>query len=170
MSKAFTREDDALPEQPEQAERISTLPQGARNYLAPAGATRLRTKLEVLQSECSRLTSASEPEAKRQLLMLNRQIEELLLSLQTAEVVPAPNEPHDRVRFGATVTVRERNGDETNYRIIGADEIDLDRGWVSWMSPIAKALLNARLGQRVRFKFPAGETELEVMRITYEDE
>ena len=55
-----------------------------------------------------------------------------------------------------------------SYRIVGADEIDLDQDWVSWVSPIARALLNARLGQRVPFKFPSGETELEVIRIEYQ--
>jgi transcription elongation factor GreB len=72
------------------------------------------------------------------------------------------------VRFGATVTVRERNGEASVYRIVGVDEMDLDRNWVSWLSPIAKALLNARPGQRVRFKSPAGEQELEITGITYE--
>ena len=79
---------------------------------------------------------------------------------------PAP--PHDQVRFGATVTVREPDGEESRYRIVGADETDIDRGWVSWLSPIAKALLNARLGERVRLRLPGGERELEITGITYE--
>ena len=64
--------------------------------------------------------------------------------------------------------VRERNGEAARYRIVGVDETDIDRGWVSWLSPIAKALLNARLGQRVRFRFPSGEAELEIVDIRYE--
>lgn len=64
--------------------------------------------------------------------------------------------------------MRERNGCESHYRIVGVDEADIDRNWVNWLSPIAKALLNARLGQRVRFKFPSGEEELEIVGITYE--
>ena len=67
-----------------------------------------------------------------------------------------------------TSTVREDTGVESSYRIVGIDETDLDRGWVSWLSPIAKTLLNARLGQRVRFRFPAGEQDLEILKITYE--
>jgi transcription elongation factor GreB len=57
---------------------------------------------------------------------------------------------------------------ESTYRIVGVDETDIDRNWVSWLSPIAKALLNARVGQRVRFKFPSGEAELEIIRVAYE--
>jgi transcription elongation factor GreB len=72
------------------------------------------------------------------------------------------------VRFGATVTVRESDGNEATYRIVGVDETDMDCGWVSWLSPIAKALLNSQRGQRVRFKFPSGEETLEVMDIRYE--
>ena len=83
-------------------------------------------------------------------------------------MVPPPAERDGVVRFGATVTVRERSGTEERYRIVGVDEMDIDRGWVSWLSPIAKALLNARLGRRVRFKFPSGEKELEIIRVEYE--
>jgi transcription elongation factor GreB len=72
------------------------------------------------------------------------------------------------IRFGATVVVREESGGESTYRIVGVDETDFDRGWVSWLSPIAKALMNARLGERVRFKFPSGEEELEIIDISYE--
>ena len=66
------------------------------------------------------------------------------------------------------MTVRESDGSEAQYRIVGVDEIDLDRGWVSWQSPIAKALLNAKRGQRIRFKFPSGEETLEILDIRYE--
>ena len=66
------------------------------------------------------------------------------------------------------MTVRDGGGVETRYRIVGVDETDLDRDWVSWVSPIARALLNARLGQRVRLKFPGGEQGVEIVGIAYE--
>ena len=83
-------------------------------------------------------------------------------------MVTPPNGPADVVRFGATVTVRESDGNEASYRIVGVDEVDLDRGWVSWVSPIAKALLNSKQGERIRFKFPSGEETLEVLDVRYE--
>ena len=170
MSKAFTRESDDLPDTPAVARPPSPLPAGAKNYLTPDGADRLREELDrLVEVERPRIVGLPEDaERKRQLQMLDQRIRHLQQSLQTAEVVPAPLASEDRVRFGATVTVRERDGAEARYRIVGVDEIDLDRDWVSWLSPIAKALLNARLGQWVRFKFPSGEKELEIVSVVYE--
>lgn len=163
MSKAFTREDSGLPEQPEPIERAVTLPEGARNYLTPGGAARMQAELQMLGESASSSLTESEKATR------DRRIDELQTILQSAEVLPPPPEPHDRVRFGASVTVRDGAGEEMSYRIVGADEIDLDQDWVSWVSPIARALLNARLGQKVPFKFPSGETELEVIRIEYQE-
>ena len=90
------------------------------------------------------------------------------IRLQSAVVVAPPIVPEAGVRFGASVTVRDRGGGESHYRIVGVDETDIDRGWVSWLSPIAKALLNARLGERVRIELPSGQEELEILSIAYE--
>lgn len=72
------------------------------------------------------------------------------------------------MRFGAKVTVKDEHGEENSYRLVGVDETNLDRNWVSWQSPIARALINARLGQGVMFKFPSGQSELEIIKIEYE--
>jgi len=88
--------------------------------------------------------------------------------LQSAVIVEPSPKPWDQVRFGATVTVRENDGTESRYRIVGADEADPDRDWVSCCSPLARALLNARLGERVRVRAPAGEQQLEIVGITYQ--
>lgn len=168
MSKAFTREDDAAPEQPAVIERVATLPEGARNYITPRGAAERQAELTRLSEiERPRLTNHDDPEIKRQLATLDRRIDELHAILQSAEIVPSPPKPHDVVRFGASVTVREADGEESRYRIVGADEVDLERDWVSWMTPIARALLNGRLGEKVRFRFPSGEHELEIVAIAY---
>jgi transcription elongation factor GreB len=166
MSKAFTRDNDEAPERPLIRRTGPALPPGAKNYLTPDGERRLRAELERLV-ERPRL-AASPEDSTSDLRAVEERIAHLEQSLQTAVVVPPPAATEDRVRFGATVTVRERGGGETRYRIVGLDEADVDRDWVSWLSPIAKALLNARLGQRVRFKFPSGEKELEVVAIAYE--
>lgn len=173
MSRAFTREDDAsdvvLPKP------VSPLPPGVRNHLTPAGAHRLRDELARLTDvERPRLITASAEEggrgadAKEELQRLELRIGYLQQSLAQAEITPPPAPPHDVVRFGATVTVRDAKGAETRYRIVGVGEADFSRNEVSWLAPIARALLNARLGQRVPFKFPTGQTTLEVVAIRYE--
>ena len=170
MSKAFTRESDDLPEVPVVARHRSPLPPGAKNYLTPDGARRLREELDrLVQVERPRLAASPDnPEAKRQLQELDQRIYYLQQSLQSAVVVAPQIAPEAGVRFGASVTVRDRSGAESRYRIVGVDETDIDRGWVSWLSPIAKALVNARLGERVRFELPSGPEELEILSISYE--
>ena len=111
------------------------------------------------------VSAADDPDVKRQLASLDQRILRLEESLQSAEVIPPHEGKTDTVRFGATVIVREMNGEESTYRIVGVDEIDLDHGWVSWLSPIARALINAKVGERVRFKVPSGETELEILAL-----
>lgn len=170
MSKAFTREETDGPNIPELPPLASTLPLGAKNYMTRDGAARLREEL-VRLVEISRprlAASRDDPDSKRQLAGVDQRIVQLEQSLQSAEVVHLPLGETDLVRFGATVVVREESGEESTYRIVGVDETDFDRGWVSWLSPIAKALVNARLGERVRFKFPSGEEDLWIVGISYE--
>lgn len=172
MSKAFTKEDDAgdvLVPRP-----VSPLPPGARNHMTAGGVRRLREELERLEAERSALLSkVGEPgmrgaDAKERLQHSEQRIAYLQQTVSSAEVAAVPPLPHDVVRFGATVTVRDQRGEETTYRIVGADETDPERNEVSWLSPIARALLNARLGQKVPFRFPAGAAQLEIVRIAYE--
>jgi transcription elongation factor GreB len=170
MSKAFTRESDDLPERSSPLRLPSLLPPGVKNYLTPDGARQLQEELSRLV-EFDRPTAAAAPDgsvARQQIETLNQRIQHLQQCLHEAEIVLPPAPPWNQVRFGATVKVRDGSGGESCYRIVGAGETDSDRGWVSWLSPIARALLNARLGQRVHFKFPSGEELLEIMNISYE--
>lgn len=170
MSKAFTREDD-LGEIPVLPRPASPLAPGSKNYITLAGFHNLQRELKELQ-ETRRpplvVIAQRDGDALAELLTVEQRIAYLQQSLGTAELVAAPAEGDDRVRFGATVKVRDQKGVETEYRIVGVDETNLDRNWVSWQSPIARALLNATLHQRVSFKFPSGEMELEVVQISYE--
>lgn len=170
MSKAFTRESDDLPECPTLPRLPSLLPPGAKNYLTPDGASQFQEELNrLVEVERPKIAAVSpDHEQRQQLQTLDNRILHLRHSLQSAEVVPPPPKPWDHVRFGATVTVKDGKGEESSYRIVGAAEMDADRGWVSWLAPIAKALINAKLGQRVRFKFPLGEEQLEILSITYD--
>ena len=169
MSKAFTRESDDAPELPARRRPSSPLPPGVKNYLTAGGANKLREELDALINfERPRLAALSDDDARGELHAIDDRIEHLQQSLHTAVVVPPPATNDDHVRFGATVTVRNRRGEESRYRIVGVDEADVDRDWISWLSPMAKALLNASIGQRVRIKLPAGEEELEIVAVAYE--
>jgi len=170
MSKAFTRESDDLPDSPAALSHVPALPPGTKNYMTPGGARRLRENLDRLV-QMERPLAAASPngdEARRLLRRLDQRILHLEQSLESAEIVSAPPPTHDQVRFGATVTVRDRSGGQSRYRIVGIDETDLDLGWVSFLSPIAQALLNGRLGEWVRFRLPAGDEELQILGIDYE--
>jgi transcription elongation factor GreB len=145
------------------------LPPGVKNYLTAGGAKKLREELDArINTERPRLAALSDDDARRELQSVDDRIEHLQRSLHTAVIVPPPATNDDHVRFGATVTVRHRRGEESRYRIVGVDETDTDRDWISWLSPLGKALLNAQIGQRVRLKLPAGDEELEIVGVVYE--
>jgi transcription elongation factor GreB len=169
MSRAFVRESD-VPQLPELPPLVSPLPPGAKNLITPDGAQRLREELARLL-ETTRPPLAAAPaddlDAKHELQTVDQRIRYLRESLRTAEII-APEGRQDAVHFGAAVTVRENNGAETRYRIVGVDETDLERNWISFLSPIARALLNARVGERVKLKAPRGERELEIVAISAE--
>jgi transcription elongation factor GreB len=168
MSKAFTRDDDSVA--PILQRPVSVLPPGVKNYLTPAGAKRLEDELKQLREvERPRVVTSDDPAKAELLQKIDLRLAYLDQSLQTAEVVSPPVQADDTVRFGATVTVRDKSGAAMKYRIVGVDETDIDRDWVSWRSPIAKALLNARVGQRVKFQIPAGAQEWEIVAVSYDE-
>jgi transcription elongation factor GreB len=151
MSKAFTKEDDGK-EEPTPRPLPSALPPGAKNYLTPDGAQRLRAELDA-----SVQAGRSDDRTK-----------ELIRILDSAVMVGPPSEDLDIVRFGAVVRVRSLpSGETARYRIVGVDETDVARGHISWVSPVAKALLSATVGDRVRVAVPSGQRELEVLEVTY---
>ena len=183
MSKAFTKEPDDSPEEPLLPSSRSPLPPGAKNYMTSAGARRLRAELEHLiqvvrpaafqsaipsASENRVITGADAVEKRRKLQEIDRRISLLDERLESAEVIEPSHQDADRVRFGAMVTVRDESGTERAYRIVGMDETEVERGWVSWLSPIAKALLNSRIGNIVKFRSPDGEEKLKIIRVEYE--
>src|SRR2546421_9881893 len=123
MSKAFTRDENEGPDIPEVPPMPSLLAPDAKNYITAAGAQKLRDELqglvEVTRPEVAE--AREDPDAKRQLARLDRRILQLEQSLQSAQIVSAPSGAADVVRFGAWVMVRESDGSETSYRIVGVD-------------------------------------------------
>jgi len=181
MSKAFTREIDSPEEEAPEAE--PQLPQGAKNYITPAGHARLKSELktlvEVERPEVVRTVSwaASNGDrsengdyiyGKRRLREIDHRIRYLIKRLEIAEVVDPRDQEQDRVFFGATVTYRDSKGEQRTVSIVGTDEVDPAHGRVSWVSPVAKALLRAREGDVVVLQTPAGPEELEVIGVRYE--
>jgi transcription elongation factor GreB len=168
MSRAFLRESD-MPDRHEARPLTPPLPPGTKNLLTAAGEKRLRDELDRLVSDQRPplASRAGDPDTKRELQALDHRIAYLRESLRVAEV-PAIPEEKDVVRFGATVTVRDRAGNESKFRLVGVDEVDPNRDEISWLSPIGRALLNSKLGQHVSVTVPRGRLEWDIVRIEYE--
>jgi len=182
MSKAFTREDDT--EDDDELEAASPLPAGARNYITAGGFARLSAELDhLVKKERPALVATVAWAAgngdrsengdyiygKKRLREIDRRIRFLLKRLDAAEVVDpaARRDDGDQVFFGATVIVENQRGEQRTISIVGVDEIDTARGYVSWVSPIARALLKAREGDTVTLRTPAGSEELDVVDVSY---
>jgi transcription elongation factor GreB len=180
MSKAFVKEVDPDAEE-DSAEPL--LPEGLRNYVSPSGYARLEAELrhlveterpEVVKTVAWAASNGDRSEngdyiyGKRRLREIDRRVRFLIKRLESAEVVDSAERKTDQVFFGATVTVRGASGSERRVTIVGVDEADASRGRVSWISPIARALLKAREGDVVTLRSPAGTEELEVVEVRYQ--
>ena len=177
MSKAFVREseDDEAPA-PEPA------PPPARNYISPAGYARLKAELkalvEVERPEVVRTVSWAAKNGdrsengdyiygKRRLREIDRRVRFLIKRLEAAEVVDAAGRDTEQIFFGCTARLKTRSGERT-VTIVGVDETDTAKGRVSWISPVARALLKARKGDKVSLKAPGGVEELEILEVRYD--
>jgi transcription elongation factor GreB len=181
MNKAFVKEsneddDDLDVAQPE-------IPAGTKNYITPAGQRRMRNELLQLideaRPEVVKLVSwaASNGDrsengdyiyGKRRLREIDRRIRFLTKRLDLAEVVNSSRQENtDQVFFGATVEYATEDGASHTVTIVGVDEVDLDQGHVSWISPIARALLKAKVGDQVTLHTPAGPESIEVLDVRY---
>ena len=181
MSKAFVPEREG--DDDEEGLEPAGLPAGTKNYVTPAGYARL-------QAELNHLVRVERPEVvnivswaagngdrsengdyiygKKRLREIDRRIRFLSKRLEHAVVVdPLTREDTDRVYFGATVTVMEEGGNELTYSIVGIDEAEPGRGRISWISPLARALLKAEVGDSIRFQSPGGLRVLEIVDVEY---
>ena len=180
MSKAFTKETDA-PEDEELA--LPPLPAGGKNYITPQGYARLRAELlDLIDHERPKIVevvhwAASNGDrsengdylyGKKRLREIDRRIRFLTKRLEISEVVdPSLHAGSDQVFFGATVTYVDDLGDERTVTILGIDEADSSQGQVSWISPVARALLRARVGDEVQLPTPGGVRTLEILQLHY---
>ena len=179
MSKAFVKEDAEAPEAVE-SER-SEIPAGGKNYMTPEGYARLKAELkhlveterpEVVRTVSWAASNGDRSEngdyiyGKRRLREIDRRVRFLIKRLESAQLVDSRGRDTDQVFFGATVRVRGREGERT-VTIVGVDEVDPARGHVSWISPVARALLKAREGDTVSVRTPAGEERLEIVEVRY---
>ena len=183
MSKAFTRESDAADDAEDDEVGPLPLPQGTKNYLTPAGYARLRAELyELLDEERPKIVEIVSWAAKngdrsengdylygkKRLREIDRRIRFLTKRLDIAEVVdPSVHHGSDQVFFGASVNYVNPRGEERRITIKGIDESDSTQGEVSWISPIARALLKARVGDEVLLHTPAGVETIEVLAVSY---
>jgi len=185
MNKAFTRESDPS-DDTDEVEALPQLPAGARNYMTPGGFARLSAELEhLVQKERPELVATVAWAAgngdrsengdyiygKKRLREIDRRIRFLIKRLDAAEVVdpaaPRDEETAGQVFFGATVDVKNARGEPRTVSIVGVDEIDTARGYISWVSPMARALLKAREGETVTLRTPGGAEEIDIVEVRY---
>lgn len=180
MSKAFTKESDG---DDEDDVGLPPLPVGGKNYITPAGYTRLRAELLTLMDDerpkvveavhwAARNGDRSENGdyiyGKKRLREIDRRIRFLTKRLEIAEITdPSAHQGKEQVFFGATVTYEEESGLQRTVTIMGIDEADNMQSQVSWVSPVARALLRTQVGDVVRLSSPAGTQDIEIMTVTY---
>ena len=184
MSKAFVKEsdgdDDEVGNEPE-------IPQGVKNYITPHGARKLQEELRHLKYDLrpeitkmvtwaaengDRSENADYQYNKKKLRDIDKRMRFLGKRLDSVEVIDPllhKEKGSDQIFFGATVVIRDEDRSEKTYSIVGLDEIDMEKGRISWISPLASALLKARVGDYVSFKSPKGLREIEVVEIRYEE-
>ncbi len=181
MSKAFTKETDGADD--DEGLALPPLPPGGKNYITPSGYARLRAELlDLIDNERPKIVdvvhwAASNGDrsengdylyGKKRLREIDRRIRFLTKRLEIAEVVdPSLHAGGEQVFFGATVTYSDDEDGERTITIMGIDEADSRMGQVSWISPVARALLKSRVGDEVQLPTPSGVRHLEVLEVQY---
>lgn len=181
MNKAFVKESEDDDE--DLAGALPQIPAGAKNYITPGGYQRIRDELlhlidverpEVVKvvhwaaSNGDRSENGDYIYGKRRLREIDRRIRFLTKRMDLAEVVdPSVHHGSDQVYFGATVTYCNAAGEEHTVTIVGIDELDPLHGKISWVSPVARALTKAHVGDTITLQTPAGLDELEVLEVSY---
>jgi transcription elongation factor GreB len=157
MSRAFVDESASESSEGDAPELKIPLPPGAKNYVTPRGAEHARAELE-------QLLAVAQPRLRE----VDRRIQYLSRMAAIMEIVTPGAKPPERVVFGTTVRVKESGHGERTYRIVGVDESDPARSWVSWISPVARALTGRKPGDIVKVALPSEEKLLTIVSIGYD--
>jgi transcription elongation factor GreB len=173
MSRAFTKEDDSL-EAPIIPPRAS-LPSGATNYVTPIGLEQLRSELEELENERTKVEANKEDasERTRQITIIKGKISALRQRIASAKLIDPKEQPNDEVRFGATVTLKTITGDKPNmkrtFTIVGVDEASVKDGKIGFVAPIVRAVIGSKVGDQVKLPMGRKPEVVEVISISYQN-
>ncbi len=168
MSRAFVKENDG-----EQAgDQLPDLPISPHpNYVTPSGLAKLEARRAAFQKERAALDPAGgDLTQASHIARLDQEIRYYDARIASAIPIDAKTIDHSQVAVGARVTVQDAQGETHHYRIVGEDEADAEAGLISWVSPLAKALLGARVDDHVIWKRPRGDVELDIIEIRYAPE
>lgn len=166
MSRGFVKEDDQedVPMVPPRA----YLPEGVTNYVTPAGMDQLLAEKQMLIREKDTLSSTNENEKRISLNYINAKLQLLNNRIAEAKVIDLKQQPQDEVRFGATVTLKnEMSGNIQDFQIVGVDDADVAKRKISFISPLARALINKKAGDRITLKRDREDIVFEILNITY---
>jgi transcription elongation factor GreB len=166
MSRGFIKEDDQeeVPIVPQR----SYLPEGVPNFVTPAGMDRLSAEKKMLIDERDNLTSTSENEKRIAVNFINAKLQLLNDRIAEARIINPKGQPQEEIRFGASVTLKnEGSGKIQIFQIVGVDEADIANGKISFISPLGKALINKKAGDKITLNRDRGETVFEIMEIDY---
>jgi transcription elongation factor GreB len=166
MSRGFVKEDDQeeVPIVPQRA----YLPEGVTNFVTPFGMNQLLAEKQLLVSEKNNLNNANENEKRIALNYINAKLQQLNNRIIEAKIVNLNDQPHNEIRFGAKITLKiEAAKNIQTFQIVGVDEADISKGKVSFMSPIAKVLINKKIGDKVLLKQAKKDIVFEIINISY---
>lgn len=166
MSRGFVKEDDQeeIPIVPPRAD----LPSGVTNYVTRVGLNELLAEKQMLVNEKENLDGSDENEKRIALNHINAKLHLLNNRIVSAKIVELDKQPQDEIRFGAAITIRTASNNKIQtLQIVGVDEADISKGKISFTSPLARVLINKKVGEKAVLKRPGGNLVFEVIDISY---
>lgn len=184
MNKAFTKEQDEEKESEHDTDSAPNIPRGSKNYITPRGADRLKKEYRELKfkerpeilkvvtwaaGNGDRSENGDYLYGKKRLREIDRRLRFLSKRIDSIEIADPTTIKSEQILFGATVTILDEDDIQKTYAIVGIDEVNLEKGHISWISPLASALLRNRVGDFVTFNTPKGIREVEIVKIEYKE-